>query len=422
MDAAASHIWQSTVFAVAAGMLTLMFRTNSAAVRYWIWFAAAMKFLVPFAVLRSVGDLFPLTPIAGGVLEAGAVVFRSSPLPAMYGPPSMVLAVAWVSGSITVLWLWMVQWRRVAADVRRSEAITSGVVHDALRRMERLEGITRPTALVESSRSLEPGVFGLRTPVFIWPRHLATGLNDAQVEAIVAHEMCHIVRRDNLLGSAQLAVSAVFWFHPLVWWMGARLVDERERACDERVLARGSCPATYAQSILKTCELCIASPLVNVAGVTGGNLKSRITRIMKNATPAPLSLGKKAALAIAALLTILIPSMGNRSGSIAAAASQNPDREVHRPGGSVVAPKLIRETKPQYSERAKQEKVQGEVQMECVVRADGTVGDKKVVKPLHPDLDQAALDAAGQWLFEPGTRDGKPVAVLVTIAMTFTLK
>ena len=60
--------------------------------------------------------------------------------------------------------------------------------------------------------------------------------------------------------------------------------------------------------------------------------------------------------------------------------------------------------------------------MECVVKADGTVGDKKIVKSLHPDLDQAALDAASHWFFEPGTRNGKPANVLVTIAMSFTLK
>jgi protein TonB len=68
------------------------------------------------------------------------------------------------------------------------------------------------------------------------------------------------------------------------------------------------------------------------------------------------------------------------------------------------------------------EKVQGEVVMECVVKADGTVGDKKVVKSLHPDLDQAALSAAEQWVFEPGKRDGQPVDVRVTITMAFTLK
>ena len=60
--------------------------------------------------------------------------------------------------------------------------------------------------------------------------------------------------------------------------------------------------------------------------------------------------------------------------------------------------------------------------MECVVKADGTVVNTKVIKSLHPDLDQAALDAAAHWVFEPGTREGKPVDVLVSIAMVFTLK
>jgi protein TonB len=72
--------------------------------------------------------------------------------------------------------------------------------------------------------------------------------------------------------------------------------------------------------------------------------------------------------------------------------------------------------------RTYREKVQGEVVIECVVKADGTVGDTKIVKSLHPDLHKAALDAASQWRFEPGRRDGTPVAVLVTISMAFTMK
>jgi TonB family protein len=93
-----------------------------------------------------------------------------------------------------------------------------------------------------------------------------------------------------------------------------------------------------------------------------------------------------------------------------------------RPGRGVTSPRLKKEVRPHYSERAKAEKIEGEVLMECVVKADGTVGDIKITKSLDPDLDQAAVDAAKQWEFEPGTRDGKPVAVLVTIAMAFTLK
>jgi uncharacterized protein (TIGR03435 family) len=77
-----------------------------------------------------------------------------------------------------------------------------------------------------------------------------------------------------------MAVEALFWFHPMVWWIGSRLVDERERACDEEVVRLGNEPHVYAESILKTCQFHIESPLSCVSGVTGSNLTRRIERIM----------------------------------------------------------------------------------------------------------------------------------------------
>jgi bla regulator protein BlaR1 len=62
-----------------------------------------------------------------------------------------------------------------------------------------------------------------------------------------------------------MGVDAVFLFHPLVWWLGARLLDERERACDEEVLRRGSQAEDYAEGILNVCELYLQSPLKCVA-------------------------------------------------------------------------------------------------------------------------------------------------------------
>ena len=285
MDAIANHIWQSTIVGLAAAVLALMLRNNGASVRYWIWFAAAMKFLVPFAALTAAANALPLPQapsVAIGALDAATVIFRSSTIPALGGTSSTFVIIVWLLGALVVLTRWAWQWQRLAADARQSPPMVDGVVHDTLRRIEREEGISSPTALVASSHSIEPGVLGIRTPVLIWPRALTAGLSDTHIEAILAHEVCHIVRRDNLLASVQMVVSAVFWFHPLVWWIGARLVDERERACDEHVLAPGRRAATYAESILETCRLCIASPVVNVAGVTGGGLKQRIVRIMKN--------------------------------------------------------------------------------------------------------------------------------------------
>jgi bla regulator protein blaR1 len=108
-----------------------------------------------------------------------------------------------------------------------------------------------------SRKSLEPAVFGVARPVLLWPAGFSERLDDAHVEAILAHELCHVRRRDNLAASLHMAVEAIFWFHPLVWWLGARLVDERERACDETVLQSGSPPQVYAESILRACEFCV---------------------------------------------------------------------------------------------------------------------------------------------------------------------
>ena len=97
---------------------------------------------------------------------------------------------------------------------------------------------------------------------------------------------------------------------------------------------------------------------------------------------------------------------------------------IYRPGSGVINPRILREVKPQYTADAMRAKVQGTVLLECVVLPDGTVGRIDVVKSLDPTfgLDQEAVRAAKQWRFEPGTRFGEPVAVLVTIELTFTLR
>ena len=71
-----------------------------------------------------------------------------------------------------------------------------------------------------------------------------------------------------------------------------------------------------------------------------------------------------------------------------------------------------------------EEKIQGSVWLECVVGETGDVGDVEVTRSLDTEygLDQAAIDAARQWKFKPGTKDGKPVAVRITIELTFTLR
>src|SRR6185369_1686767 len=105
---------------------------------------------------------------------------------------------------------------------------------------------------------------------------------------VVAHELCHVRYRDNLSAAIHMFVETVFWFHPLVWWIGKRLVDERERACDEEVLRQGNDPRAYAEGILNVCKLYVESPLACVSGITGADLKKRIQNILNHATGSDL--------------------------------------------------------------------------------------------------------------------------------------
>ena len=97
---------------------------------------------------------------------------------------------------------------------------------------------------------------------------------------------------------------------------------------------------------------------------------------------------------------------------------------VFRPGNGVETPRLLREVTPKYTAEAMRAKVQGIVLVEAVVLPDGTVGDVEVIRSLDKvfGLDEEAIKAARQWRFLPGTRFGEPVAVLVTIELTFTLR
>jgi len=114
-------------------------------------------------------------------------------------------------------------------------------------------------------------------------------------------------RRDNLCALFHMLVEAVFWFYPPVWWLGSRLLAERERACDEEVVALGGQRQTYAESILKVCEFCLGSPLACVSGVTGADLKQRMVRIMSDRILHKLNFARKLLLTSAAFLAIAIP-------------------------------------------------------------------------------------------------------------------
>jgi bla regulator protein blaR1 len=344
-----NHLWQSTLFAIAAGLLTLFLRKNHAQDRYWLWLAASMKFLIPFSLLVGLGSRLAWSRGSAGTNAGLYFAFEEVSQPFTQPAISMVsrvtpstvfsslihllptlLAAVWLCGFVTVVFVWYARWRRVSNALRDAEPLREGREVETLRGLERMAGRGKRIEMFLSRTSLEPGIFGIVRPVLVWPKGISERLGDAHLEAILAHEVWHVRRRDNLAAVLHMLVEAIFWFHPLVWWLGARLIDERERACDEAVLESGSDRQIYAESILKICEFCVGSPLACVSGVTGADLKKRMVHIMTKSIPRKLDFAKKLLLSAAGLVAIAIPIVVGLL-NVAQAASQAHDTTAAAP-------------------------------------------------------------------------------------------
>jgi bla regulator protein BlaR1 len=299
-----NHLWQSTLFAGLAGLLTLALRRNRAQARYAVWLAASIKFLIPFSLLVGIGSHWewPVKPAIVQTSFSAVVEQVSTPFPAK-APPAIgsartkgssiprLLWLVWACGFVAIVMFWGRRWVRLYAGIRSAVTIDLGL----------------PIPAKSCAALLEPGVFGIFRPVLLLPEGITERLTAEQLDAILAHEMCHVRRRDNLATAIHMIVDAVFWFHPLVWWLGARLIEERERACDEAVLQSTRDPQAYAEGILKVCEFYLASPLKCAAGVTGANLNRRIEDIMTNRMGRQLGSYKKVLLACVGILAVAGP-------------------------------------------------------------------------------------------------------------------
>jgi bla regulator protein BlaR1 len=208
--------------------------------------------------------------ISPGALRATAAADNSTLL--------IILISIWLGGALFVALRWLLAWRS-ANSLARAARPAPGAPADA-----------RIT-----DADIEPAVARVFRPVVLLPAALLGRLSEPQMNAVLAHELEHIERRDNLKANIHRLVETLFWFHPAVWWIGRQLLEERERACDERVLDSGHDGADYAAGILEVCRHCRAGAFVSAAA-TSGDLTRRVRFILGNSRPR--SLGPLKALAL----------------------------------------------------------------------------------------------------------------------------
>jgi TonB family protein len=401
--------------------------------------------LLPAGWLARLARLGPASTSAG--LGTVTVTYNTVAAAAERWTVSPLLCAMLAAAYLLTLLFYMVRllWRgrRTRAMVRRAtmlplEASARGSLNDAARQF----GVARPEVRC-SSETRGPVVLGLRRPLLLVPEGFFTTENaeevqtrsdedvrmesDDDIAAALAHECAHIRRRDFAKNLIYECVAAAVAYHPACWLMRRQIAETRELVCDEMAAAAVGDRPEYAASLLRLAtSMAVPSQASQAIGVFDGNiLEERIMRLTMDVPKVTRARRiTMAAVAACALLgravtaTALSFDVTPQDG---AAADAPVHEKVYKIGGDVSAPTLTYSVDAKFPDAEKNAKngLQGVAVVELIVDSKGRPRDIRVKRSLRPDFDKCAINAVRQYKFGPAMRQGKPVAVAITIEVNF---
>jgi TonB family protein len=329
------------------------------------------------------------------------------------------------------------RWWRTRAMVRRSavlplDAAACKLLEDAAREF----GVTTPVIRC-SGETRGPVVLGLRWTTLLVPEgffaagHPGLDRQD-DISAALAHECAHIARSDFAKNLFYECVAAVAAYHPVTWLMRQRIAETREMVCDEMAAhAVGDVPE-YAASLLRLATA-MAEPAGRQVYASGtqaigvfdaGILEERVMRLTIDLPK--VSRARKIAMAVVATCALLGGAMTATALSFDVTpqdgATAAGHEKVYQIGGDVTAPVLTYSVDAEFPDarrKAGKKGSQGVSVVGMVVDSKGVPRDIHIQRSLAPDFDKSAMNALRQYKFNPGKRDGKPVAVAITIEVNF---
>ncbi|HEY3137286.1 MAG TPA: M56 family metallopeptidase [Blastocatellia bacterium] len=340
----ANHLWQATLLSLLAFAAAALLRKGPGRARYAIWLIASAKFVLPSAVFviiaRQLGLDFSSMFISNSEIGQGAGIVSQLTTPLMQWEESAVasetivrghnelfcaLTLIWFTGCLAFLAVWWRHRARFRGAIHASRITARTRERETLDRVRAWLKIERKVRLFISQQTIEPGVWGVFRPVVLLPERMAEELDDAELEAVMMHEMIHVARRDNLIANVQRLLCCLLWFHPVVWLLDRLLLVDRERACDEEVMRLGGASEVYASSLLKVLRFCLGWNVAGASNAAGSNLGRRIERIMSTNADLKLSIWHRLAItSIAVLVIALSIAAGFLSGEGVVAQNRKP--------------------------------------------------------------------------------------------------
>ena len=245
-------LWQATLL---AGLLWLGSRlTRSARARYGLAYGTLLAQLA--ASLITFSWLFEVD-VAETVFTAVAPMmfteFSETGTTTAWWNPGMLLfwiVVFWAVGLIIGTIRLGISFGRV----RRMQTSVERAVPDQFRAtvvaLAQRIGYQGPLHLRISAELGGPALIGHLKPLLLFPVAVVNQLSTEEAEAVILHELAHLIRKDHWWNLLQCVIEVLFYYHPVVWWIGARIREEREHCCDDLVLRHGPGRLAYAKALL----------------------------------------------------------------------------------------------------------------------------------------------------------------------------
>ena len=286
LDLGWTQTWQLTLLAVTVGLVVRFACRNRPHLAYLLWMLVIVKALTPpvmssptsafswalaerheaAAAPRPIDATLNAPPIALPAVDQPTAPIPQSDngSPASATPlaePASGISIAavrvaiWLAGSAALLGFYLVRrWnlaRRIAASGVAIDPALQSQFDDLARRL----GLWSRPRLQVVSEPIGPAAYGWWPGTVVLPAALVARKSPGELTPILAHELLHLRRGDTVAGSVQLLAQLAWWFHPAVWWANRQARLQRERACDEEVVAELACPPSdYARMLVEILE------------------------------------------------------------------------------------------------------------------------------------------------------------------------
>ena len=317
-------LWQGLLVALILKSLLFIVDKNKSKLRYTLatlamlanGILAVLTYIMVYpdtsSGMNSNLSPIPLTSLVNELTQQNALFTYQELLPSILAHSLPYLSLFWLATITILASKLLIEIRNVNNLPKFSSVSPSSALSKRFDELAKQIKLTKTPKLLISLKAEVPMAIGWLKPVVLLPATMLTGLNSAQLEMLILHELAHIRRHDYLVNFLQTLIELLFFFHPSVHWIGKQMRNEREYCSDDIAVEHCGDAIAYAHTLTDTASLCSKNhfhtiPTMAMAA-SGGDLKTRVLRLVDHHC-APTNNTSKLLAAMCLFLTLTLLSI-----------------------------------------------------------------------------------------------------------------